>query len=44
MASKILLGALLKVNDNINPLEYCIRAVGVNFDVLQKDDPEYKLI
>jgi hypothetical protein len=44
MASKILLGALLKVNDKINPLEYCIRAVGVNFDVLQKDDPEYKLI
>jgi hypothetical protein len=40
MASKILLGALLKVNDKVNPLEYCIRAVGVNFEVLQKADAD----
>ena len=24
MASKILLGALFKIRDNVNPLEYCI--------------------
>jgi hypothetical protein len=35
MASKILLGALYKAQTfHLNPLEYCLRAVGVDFEVL----------
>jgi hypothetical protein len=39
------LGAHFKA-DQINPLEYCIRAAGVRFEVLNKerDSGEYKLI
>lgn len=45
MASKILLGAFYRcLNFNMNPLEYCIRAAGVKFDVLEHSDPEYNLI
>ena len=45
MASKILLGALYAVNHlNLNPLEYCLKAVGVDFDVLSGVDPEFKLL
>jgi hypothetical protein len=40
MASKILLGALYK-SETINPMEYCIRAAGVTFEVLQKKSPEF---
>lgn len=37
MASKILLGALYRSqNFSVNPLEYCIRAVGVDFQVLDQ--------
>ena len=45
MASKILLGALYRSqNCAVNPLEYCIRAVGVDFQVLDQQDPEFALI
>ncbi len=43
MASKILLGAQYK-SDQINPLEYCINATGVKFEVLKQDHPEYAFI
>ncbi|CDW79015.1 nad(+) adp-ribosyltransferase-3 [Stylonychia lemnae] len=44
-ASKMLLGAHFK-QDQINPLEYCLRASGIRFEYLdiQKDQGEYKLI
>lgn len=40
MASKILLGAYFKA-DQIHPMEYCLKAAGVHFEVLPHKSAEF---
>lgn len=43
MASKILLAAYYRA-EKIHPLEYCMKAAGVQIGKIEKDSEEFKLL
>jgi hypothetical protein len=43
MASKILLGAYFRA-DSIHPLEYCLKAAGIEIENITKDSDEFNLL
>ena len=43
MASKILLGAFYKA-DQIHPLEYCLKAAGVEIEIIPHRSDEFNLL
>lgn len=43
MASKILMGALFRTEE-VHPMEYCIKAAGVDMQILKAHSPEFQLL